>query len=486
MCNLAVVGADADATGPARSNAGNDCRSIQATVQLDIDDQTRHSTYLLPAPYEGFNHRVGAKTMKKITVRNARNQSEFDLTLDEAAFELVECPTELSTEDFYAIQEGNEKLKEDYYKEVSDFVKQKLGCDKVVCIHSQVRNESKSDGKVVGSGVSRYATVPHTDNSPVSSDVSALRILEEHKDTTKYRRYAYINLWRNISEEPIQNFPLAVMDERSAVKPDDYIPKDFIYDHSSIVQWSLSARHYDVHRWYYFHRMTKSEGILFKQTDSDFTKTGRSCFHMAVPVPGAPVDAPPRESIELRMYCYWKKHADTADELDTMPTNRSIHRHCIRDPRESLLDQPLGKASSGQLLKALLGRIPLLGERILAPAFAALCAFVGMLVRRHPPKTMPNLPYSGNPEDYFDRFLREMQALPSQPQFVIDDVRTRIDGCGEIEGIQLVTQNLVDDRNQKNGTAALRAIEKQEVVAYLLHNEQYMAVSRKHLDLVLL
>ena len=161
---------NSNSTGPINNNSIN---TIETTVQFDIDDQTRHSVYLGPTPYDGFNHRVGAKTLKKITIGDGRNND--DLSLDRAAFELTECPTALATEDFYKIQEdGNEELKSEYYNEVSECVRKKLGCDTVVCIHSQVRNESKSNGRVIGGGVSRYATVPHTDSSPVSSDVEAL------------------------------------------------------------------------------------------------------------------------------------------------------------------------------------------------------------------------------------------------------------------------------------------------------------------------
>jgi hypothetical protein len=46
--------------------------------------------------------------------------------------------------------------------------------------------------------------------------------------------------------------------------------------------------------------MTREEVLVFKQWDSDPTKTGRICFHSAIVDPMARPDAPPRESIEVR------------------------------------------------------------------------------------------------------------------------------------------------------------------------------------------
>ena len=263
------------------------------------------------------------------------------------------------------------------------------------------------------------------------------------------------------------------MDERSAVKPDDYIAKDFITEERSSLQWDLSARHVDQHEWHYFPKMTKSEGILLKQVDSDFTKTSRTCFHMAIADPNAPSDAPPRESIELRMLCYWK---DTATGVNTMPTKEKINFDVIQDPRDAIFDQSLRSASVLNLLKTLIKRIPIVG------AFLVFLLDQGIaLYKFATTKRMKNLPYTGNPDDYVDRFLHEVEEFPSQPKFMLDFAKAKMQGRDELEGIQLFTQTLVDDTFHKNGTAAFREIEKKEVVAYLIKNEKYLTVAKKHL-----
>ena len=51
-------------------------------------------------------------------------------------------------------------------------------------------------------------------------------IAQQYKESQQ-GRFLYINAWRNISDTPIGNDHLAVCDETSLVKPDDYIVTDF-------------------------------------------------------------------------------------------------------------------------------------------------------------------------------------------------------------------------------------------------------------------
>jgi len=302
--------------------------------------------------------------------------------------------------------------------------------------------------------------------------VKALKLLEENNDSTKYQRYTYMNLWRNISDEPIHNNHLAMMDERSAVAPDDYIAKDFVTPAGWAQQWGLSARHYDRHEWYYFPKMTKSEGILLKQVDSDFTNTGRTCFHMAVADPNAPSTSPSRESIEVRMMCYWK---ETESGVDSMPTKENINIDDIKDTRHMISDQPIRTANAVTLLKALIGKIPVIGAILVLLLVRALA-----LWKFFTTKKVKNCPYS-RPEDYVDRFLHEVEQFPIKPKFVIDTFKSKLKGKEEMEGIRLYTETLVNDSYSKHGTSAFSEVQKNEIVSYLIKNERYISVAKKHL-----
>jgi hypothetical protein len=54
------------------------------------------------------------------------------------------------------------------------------------------------------------------------------------------------------------------------------------------------------HRWYWLPEMTTDEALLLKVYDSARDGPARFSPHTAFADPGAPPDAPPRQSIELR------------------------------------------------------------------------------------------------------------------------------------------------------------------------------------------
>jgi len=465
--------------------------TLTTQLEFKVNDQTRHGTYVDKAPYENFNDRsVGGRTTKTVQVKDGRKEN--NLTLDEAAFELVGCPTGLATEDFYKIQAGDETLKEKYFKEVSDFVKRKIGCDKVVCFQSQVRNEEKSGNILNGQKkVDKYLTgKPHVDSTSIDTEMRALGLLEKENDTTKYQRVLNVNLWRSISKDPIQNHHLAMMDERSAVKPDDYLINDVVfpkpttgdgYEKGYISTYGLSSRHSEHHKWFYFPSMTKSEGILFKQHDTDFTKIGRTCFHTAVYDPNASSDAPPRESIEVRMMCYWKEA-----EVDSMPTKENIHFDMLKDPRERWEKQPLESASALTLLLTMMRKNLVLAwllTNLIVP-FASLVSTIVLLLastRSKEKDEKSNKPYTGNPKDYADQFVEGVEHFDSDPKQIHDYAKNSLKGRGEKEGVSLFTEKIIDDYFDEYGTGSFKQSEKKEITSYLINDKKYMAVAKKHL-----
>jgi len=121
-------------------------------------------------------------------------------------------------------------------------------------------------------------------------------------------RFLYINAWRNIAEEPVEHDHLAVLDERTLVKPDDYIQTELHGVGYDVLQYNLSSRNAGQHQWYYFPQMRTNEVLVFKQWDSDTLRPGRVCFHTAISDPTAPVGAPARQSIEVRSFLFFPDH----------------------------------------------------------------------------------------------------------------------------------------------------------------------------------
>jgi hypothetical protein len=246
------------------------------------------------------------------TIRNGRGAG---LKLDEASFELRRYPTELSTEDFYS---SPEKISTLYYAEMKSLLAEATGClpEHILMFHHQVRNQERadaarvlSDGSVTTSTpVQPYAHSIHTDSSAFHGEHLFRSMVGSMPECCRRGRFLYINVWRSIAEDPIEDNHLAVLDERSLVKPDNFIESDLYGVGYNVLQYSLSSRNARQHRWYYFPRMAREEVLLFKQWDSDTSLSGRVCFHTAIKDPSARANAPPRQSIEARALLFFPEH----------------------------------------------------------------------------------------------------------------------------------------------------------------------------------
>ncbi|CAK0850309.1 unnamed protein product [Prorocentrum cordatum] len=430
---------------------------FEMDVTLAVDDQTRHWLYFQRERTEAERaaslHKTdvgGASVIVKQKIRDGRGKN---FKLDETSFELIDAPTSLSTDDFYAMSK-NPTLVEKYRVEVAELVKKKLKCDVVHCFHHQVRCAPKaalSDGSIAG-----YAGGgPHTDSSAISGDQLALSTVAQIEranpaNAGPFKRYLYLNLWRNISDEPIENDHLAVLDERTVAKPDDYIVKDLYGPGYELVQYGLNARHKDHHRWYYFPKMTKNEGILFKQVDSDFTLAGRTCFHMSARNPGVQ-EKHPRESIELRMMCFWREAA-----VDSMPTEANVRQELIQTKTAG----PLEDAGLWTLGRAFLSR--LLGLALFGRGGAS-----------------SGQAYGGDPKPYAAKLIAAVEALPKWPAAGRQWASQVVTSQGLEQGIVTITHTLAEDKTGHFGTKHFSKEVQQVIAEAALGDEKYMETARK-------
>lgn len=128
------------------------------------------------------------------------------------------------------------------------------------------------------------------------------------------RRFAFINVWRNIDAEPVASEPLALCDGRS-VAPTDLVVFEIHY--ADRIGENYFAKHAPGHQWWYYPGMIRDEVALIKQWDSagglarsngEQGDAGEGSgnapctfsLHSAFPDPGTPPDAPDRQSIEVR------------------------------------------------------------------------------------------------------------------------------------------------------------------------------------------
>eukprot|EP00927_Polykrikos_kofoidii_P079723 TRINITY_DN76539_c0_g1_i1.p1 TRINITY_DN76539_c0_g1~~TRINITY_DN76539_c0_g1_i1.p1 ORF type:complete len:376 (+),score=36.08 TRINITY_DN76539_c0_g1_i1:74-1129(+) len=255
------------------------------------------------------------------------NGRERGFTLDANAFELLASPIE-----HVNYLDENEVLQK-YYPKVRDLVQQHTGAAEVHCFDHNVRSRRLTEqGKKLqgGSNVQAPAMIVHNDYTKTSAP-RRLRDLAQppkqndtlnkllgdkpliSRETLEARepgRWAFINVWRNIRPEPVAKYPLGLCDS-STVVPEDLVTFEIHY--ADRIGENYFAAHSSRHQWYYFPQVTRDEAILIKQWDSTgsgFSETphpSRATFslHSAFEDPSSEIDAPDRESIEVRTVVFF-------------------------------------------------------------------------------------------------------------------------------------------------------------------------------------
>lgn len=201
-----------------------------------------------------------------------------------------------------------------YIPELEEFVKKTLGADHVIAYKPIIR---------------KTASIKRPQDQPVADDVhvdfttrwsSQVGTQYLKSDWTKqYSRLLNVSNWRTFSAPP-QDWPLAVCDSRS-VLPEEGITNTLVYQqdlpdlndlpplpHGDDAQGKVVGEgtifpFTERMRWVYFSHMTRDEMLILKLNDSDQKRAWRTP-HCAFCNPEK--GAVPRESIEVRMCCYFK------------------------------------------------------------------------------------------------------------------------------------------------------------------------------------
>jgi hypothetical protein len=271
---------------------------------------------------------------RSMPVHDARALPASDRrTLEANGFELLTAPLATADFDFF----DNEQVLRDYYPACAEIVRRASGAAHVVAFDHNVRSAAGKHGKQRikgGQQVQGPSRVVHGDYT-LSSAPTRLRDLanppglndtvrslladgetlldpETVERTLANGRYAIINVWRNIAEEPVETHPLALCDATS-VRPEDLVVFEIHY-HDRVGE-NYFAKHADEHEWYVYPGLTRDEALLIKQWDSagplarsngalaDSSSADTPCtfsFHTAFEDPTTRPDAPERWSIEVR------------------------------------------------------------------------------------------------------------------------------------------------------------------------------------------
>lgn len=281
------------------------------------------------------NSWVGADLQKwQMPVEDARALTGTQCkTLHTNGFEILQQPLESPVLDFL----NHDTVVRRYYPQCADIIREASGASFVAAFDHNIRSVSGSQTKRRSEGgqlVQPPLHMVHGDytltsapqrvrdlaKSPTNNDTFGTLLSEgetllDEADVERALgsgRFAIINLWRNIAEEPVATHPLALCDA-AKVHPEDLVVFEIHY--ADRIGENYYAKHTDQHQWYFYSAMTRDEALLIKQWDSagelarsegrnaDALNPDASCtfsFHSAFEDPMAPADAPDRWSIEVR------------------------------------------------------------------------------------------------------------------------------------------------------------------------------------------
>lgn len=218
-------------------------------------------------------------------------------SLDREGFALVRHPT--AVRNFY----DDKEIRQVYYPAAEAFIRATLRADRVVIFDHTVRKRVDGAADIRGAGPRQPATRVHVDQTDASGASRVREHLPAEADELLKGRVQVINLWRPI-RGPVHDTPLALCDATS-VAVGDLVASDLVYPNRNGETYSVKFN--SDHRWFYFPEMTADEALLLKCYDSATDGRSRFAPHTAFVDPTTPKDAPPRESIELRMLVFHRE-----------------------------------------------------------------------------------------------------------------------------------------------------------------------------------
>ncbi len=233
---------------------------------------------------------------REVQIRNGRacSRSDNSFSLDREGFILVAHQTKVS--DFY----DEVQVKSIYEDEVKNLLVEATGAYKVVVFDHTLRSDDPATREK--RKTREPASVVHNDYTDRSATKRLNEIVPDEAAILVQHRFAIVNVWRPINN-PVLTSPLTFCDAASFdsgdLVPTERRAQDRI---GELMLVSFNPKH----RWFYFPNMQLGEAILLKTYDSATDGRARFSIHTSFETP-APVDAPPRESIETRAFIFFRE-----------------------------------------------------------------------------------------------------------------------------------------------------------------------------------
>ena len=304
---------------------------LDTTVQRSLYRNGEVLTRRDPDGSDGGSEGVGLEALN-MTVHNGRSLPAGERrTVHANGFELITEPLHQRDLDFF----DHAQVAQAYYTQCAEIVSAATGAAAFAFDHnirsaSGKQSQQRIDGEQQVQGPAHVVHGDYTLYSapqrlrdlakPPSGNDTLLSVLTQGQSLISQGmvdraiaddgRFSIINVWRNITEEPVATHPLALCDGQS-VSPQDLVVYEIHYQDR--VGENYFAKHAPTHQWYYYPQMTREEVILIKQWDSagpmarsngldaDSSDQQAPCTfscHSAFEDPSTQPDAPERWSIE--------------------------------------------------------------------------------------------------------------------------------------------------------------------------------------------
>lgn len=270
--------------------------TITATIRFGVETGEKPTFYQSYVPGEVTQH-TGMAEAHDVAIANAR-QIDHRFTLDREGFQLAANPTRVT--DFY----DDAEVARIYNPEIEAIVANAIGARRTVCFDHTRR--SSSDAIRTAHAARDPATIAHNDYTDWSADKRLGEIMGEEAAALKQRRFAIVNTWRTVAG-PVEHWPMAFCDATTA-RPDKVLTVTRKTDDR--IGETMQALHDPDQKWYWFPFLQPDEILLIKTYDSappvnEFGQQPRFSLHTAFDNPLASADAPPRESIESRLFAFF-------------------------------------------------------------------------------------------------------------------------------------------------------------------------------------
>jgi hypothetical protein len=274
------------------------------TAELDVFPDTVEATlnYIVSNGEKLFTYTGGPGSLdvrtggtvdpRPVAMHNGRNHAR-EFALERDGFRFVRHDTRMK--DFF----DEAEVRSTYYREMEDLIKAESGASRVVVFDHTLRtaDDELREKQKIREVVRRV----HNDYTEWSGPQRVRDILPDEAEELLKRRFAIIQVWRPI-RHPVESTPLAIADARS-VAPDDFVISERRYPNR--IGQTYAITYNPDHQWYWFPRMRRDEALVFKVYDSAKDGRARWTAHTAFDDPTSPVNARPRESIEIRTLAFF-------------------------------------------------------------------------------------------------------------------------------------------------------------------------------------